>query len=144
MPRPRRHPTVRCRSRRDVDQQPLDGGSLVNGACDTIVDIIKPEDGRNARIVMVHFLKYCGPALSLDHRLSFRSRKSAKARVAGPQPPPPSGLVTFPVTVFKFIQESSKESSFAYVTTIGHSWLVVRLAHAHVVDVREGERTSLK
>ena len=59
-------------------------------------------------------------------------------------PPPPSGLVTFPVTVFKFIQESSKESSFAYVTTIGHSWLVVRLAHAHVVDVREGERTSLK
>lgn len=48
---------------------------------------------------------------------------------------PPSGLVTVPATVSEFVQGSSKESTFAYLTTIGHSWLVVRLAHAHVVVV---------
>lgn len=38
--------------------------ALVNGACGTIVDIVKPVDNRKACVVMVDFPAYCGPALS--------------------------------------------------------------------------------
>ena len=37
---------------------------LVNGACGKVVGILKPEDGRDARIIMVEFPGYHGPALS--------------------------------------------------------------------------------
>jgi hypothetical protein len=36
---------------------------LVNGACGTIVDILKPEGNRKARILMVDFPSYRGPAV---------------------------------------------------------------------------------
>lgn len=35
--------------------------ALVNGACGTVVDIIKPDDAHNARLVMVDFFVYRGP-----------------------------------------------------------------------------------
>jgi ATP-dependent DNA helicase PIF1 len=41
--------------------------SLVNGACGNIINIIKPDDDRNARIILVDFPKYSGPALSPNH-----------------------------------------------------------------------------
>ena len=37
---------------------------LVNGACGKVVGILKPEDGCDARIIMVEFPGYHGPALS--------------------------------------------------------------------------------
>jgi ATP-dependent exoDNAse (exonuclease V) alpha subunit len=36
---------------------------LVNGACGTVVGILKPDDGRKARVLMVDFPKYQGPVL---------------------------------------------------------------------------------
>jgi ATP-dependent DNA helicase PIF1 len=41
--------------------------ALVNAACGTVVEILKPLDDRLARVVMVNFPTYRGPALSLAH-----------------------------------------------------------------------------
>ena len=40
---------------------------LVNGACGTVVDILKPDDNRKARIIMVNFPSYRGPSCSSQH-----------------------------------------------------------------------------
>ena len=40
---------------------------LVNGACGTIIAIVKPDDGRKARVVLVDFPSYRGPAFSTRH-----------------------------------------------------------------------------
>ena len=40
---------------------------LVNGACGTVVEILKPDDGRKARILMVDFPTYRGPALNTNY-----------------------------------------------------------------------------
>lgn len=40
---------------------------LVNGACGTVVGILKPDDDRRARIVLVDFPTYRGPAFSAHH-----------------------------------------------------------------------------
>lgn len=39
---------------------------LVNGACGTVVGIVKPADGRKARVLLVDFPTYRGPALSIQ------------------------------------------------------------------------------
>ncbi|KAF8485256.1 hypothetical protein DFH94DRAFT_598748, partial [Russula ochroleuca] len=37
---------------------------LVNGACGIVHDILQPPDERHARVLMVDFPRYRGPALS--------------------------------------------------------------------------------
>lgn len=41
--------------------------ALVNSACGTVVDIVKPLEARAAHVVMVNFPVYCGPSLSDSH-----------------------------------------------------------------------------
>ena len=40
---------------------------LVNGACGTVIDILKPDDGRKTRVLLVDFPSYRGPVLSTSH-----------------------------------------------------------------------------